>query len=139
MRETHDFEQDWPADQENTELARLAGQLQEAVPGLSATALARVEQQMHAELDRGQPRGRWRRVLAGWSVAAAILIAIGAYAYFRSGPAPVGEQPFAKKNASIDAAPIEDHIMIAVGTSTASMPAEQPLVRLDDYRSLFAD
>jgi hypothetical protein len=85
---------------------------------------------MGAELDRAARSSRRRYLALGWSVAAAILIAIGGYAYLRShsdGAAP-----------HVNASPVvEDRIMIAV--SGAATTTEKPLVRLDEYRSLFTD
>lgn len=127
------IQEDWPTDPANEELARLAQQLQAAAPPLPADALARVQQQVQAELDRAERRQRRRRVVFGWSIAAGILVALGGYAYFR---AP-SSAPQVVKNA---AAPvlIEDRITVALGDSSARM-GDKPLVRLDENRSLFTD
>jgi len=130
----NDLKNDWPNDPCNDELLQLAAQLQSAPPALPADALSRVEQRMHAELNRAERRQRWRSVVFGCSIAASILIAVGGYVVFRmSGDAGHSAQP------TVHQSPVEDHVTIAVGVSSLSSPNEKALVRLDEYRSLFAD
>jgi hypothetical protein len=134
MSEEKDFDQDWPADPDNADLLRLAEQLQEAAPPLPDEALARVQQQLYAELERG---GRWqrrRRLAYGLSIAAAVLIAIGGYLMLRSGHLPQN----AKNNHPVEPL-VEDRITIAIGEGGHIAAAGKPLVALDEYRSLFAD
>jgi len=132
MIEPH-VDEGWPADPENEELARLAEQLPAVAPPLPPAALARVEKLMQAELDRAAWRSRWRRIALGWSVAAAILLAVAAYAMFR------GETHGDPALVQRDAVFIEDRITIAVGGVAPAPAHEKPLLRLDDYRSLFTD
>jgi hypothetical protein len=135
MSDEKDLDLDWSADAESAELLRLAEQLREAAPPLPADALARVHQQLLAELERA---GRWqrrRRLAFGVSIAAAILVAIGGYAMLRSGPGP----QLAKRHQAVEPALVEDRITIAVGEGANIAAAGKPLVALDEYRSLFAD
>jgi hypothetical protein len=124
--------QDWPSDPDNDELAQLAEQLQGTPPALSADALTRVEQHINTALDRVERRQRWRHVAFGGSIAASMLLAVSGYVRFRTGditaPAPI-----------VTAAPIDDRIIITVGTAQPSASDDKALVRLDEYRSLFAD
>ena len=131
-----EFEKDWPPDPENEDLARLAEQLKDVAAPLPSAALARVEKMMGAELDRAAWRARWRRNALGWSVAAAILIAVAGYVALRSGQESVRNVPVAQ---NIEPVPVEDRITIAVGNAGQAPANDKPLVRLDDYRSLFAD
>ena len=120
---------------DDAEFHRLADQLLEAAPPLPPDTLARVQQKLHAELDAGERRYRRRRLAFGWSIAAAILLSLGGYAYFRSSrDAPL----LAKGNPPPDPVMIEDRVTIAIGESSAPN-TEKALVRLDDYRSLFTD
>src|ERR1017187_10516584 len=89
-----DVVKDWPADPANEELSRLAEELHDAVPALPPAALARVQQQLLAELDRAQRRQRGRRWAFGLSIAATILLALGGYWYFR----PASSTPQSAKN-----------------------------------------
>ena len=119
----------------DNDFARLAEQLREAAPALPSDALARVQEKMQAALDAKGRHQRRRRLVFGWSIAAAILLTLGSYGYFRiSRTAP----PLARENARPEQAMIEDRIIIAMG-DTAVPTTEKPLVRLDDYRILFAD
>jgi len=136
MNEETNLEKDWPPDPENDDLARLAEQLQDAAAPLPKEALLRVETQVHAELDRAAWRARWRRYALGWSVAAAILIAVVGYVVFRSGQENGRNPPLAQNNEPVL---VEDRITIAVGSAGQAPAADKPLVRLDDFRSLFAD
>lgn len=131
-----DLTRDWPNDPDNDELAQLAERLDDAVPPLPADTMARVEQTLKDALDRRERRQRWLRVAFGWSIAAAILIAILGYALNRPsqnkpGPMVVKSQP--------PSGPVEDRVPIAVSAPAPEANADQPVVRLDDYRSLFAD
>lgn len=134
MNEDKDFDQDWPADPENAELLHLAERLQEAAPPLPADALTRVQQQLHAEVERTRRLERRRRLAFGFSIAAAVLIAIGGYWMLRSGPVP----QHANNNA-VSEPLVEDRITIAVGEGGHVAAVGKPLVSLDEYRSLFAD
>ncbi len=134
MSDEKDFDQDWPADPENAELLRLAEQLQDVAQPLPAEALARVQQQLQSELERG---GRWQRrcrLAFGLSIAAAILVAIGGYLMLHSGRA----SRHAKDNRASEPF-VEDQITIAVGAGGHVGAVGKALVPLEDYRSLFAD
>lgn len=125
---------DWPTDSQNEELARLADQMQCAIPSLSVDAMARIERRMRAELDRIERRQRWRNVGFGAGLAASILLAIGGYVFLRPDQtAPVALQPLVKST------PLEEQITIAVSVPSRTPTPEKALVRLDEYRSLFAD
>jgi hypothetical protein len=132
-----DIQQDWPADPANDDLLRLAEQLQAAAPPLPPEAMARVQQQMEAELDAAQRRIRYRRVAFGWSIAAAILLALGGYVYFRDG-ADHGPPVIVRDDGPLAPPMIEDRITIALGESSVA-PSEKALVRLEENRSLFTD
>jgi hypothetical protein len=134
MNDPKDMTQDWPRDPDNDELARLAEHLQNAPPALPTSALVRVEQRIHEEFDRIECRQRWRRVAFGWSIAASMLLAVSGYVQLRMRDADVST-PIAKQAVT----PIDDRIVITIGTSQPSASDEKALVRLDEYRSLFAD
>jgi hypothetical protein len=123
---------DWPADPANDELAKLAEELQGAAPALSDDAHARVAGLMQAEIERTQSRQRWRNAALGWSLAAAVLIAIGAYAALRDDTPAQVDRPRA-------AAPVEDRVTVAVGETARPIVTEPSLIRIDDYRGLFSD
>jgi hypothetical protein len=131
MNDENTIDKDWPADPDNAELLLLADQLANAAAPLPPEALARVQAQMQAAIERGERwrrRGRWA---LGWSIAAGIIIAVVGYLALRSGPEPqTAKAP--------DPSPVQDRIVIAVGDTTAPTLGK-PLIALDDYRSLFAD
>jgi hypothetical protein len=137
MNKANDLTQDWPADPENAELERLAGSLGSAGPTLPAEALARIGERLQSELDRGERRQRWRRVLLGSSMAAAILLAVSGYMYWRGAGDHLNPQrmPVLVKEPE----PIVDRVVIAVGDVTPVPAGATPLVRLDEHRSLFSD
>lgn len=116
----------------------LASKLQGAAPPLSTEALARVELRMWDEFDRGERRTRIRRVVLGFGMAASVLLAICGYTYFRmsgetNAPAPM------VRTIERSAPAIEERITIAVSTASPSVDQNAPLVRLDEFRSLFTD
>jgi hypothetical protein len=133
MNKPTDLQHDWPADPANEELARLAERLADAVPGLAPEALERVHQKMTAEFDRAEKRGRRRRLVLGWSIAAAVLLAVAGYAWFR------GQHDDEFEVACEPPPQIEDRITVALGDSSSAPTNEKPLVSLDEYRSLFTD
>ena len=135
MSKPTDLQTDWPADAVNDELLKLAAELPGAVAPLPPDALARVQQQMQTELDRTQRRQQRRRVALGWSIAAAILVAIGGYTYFR--PSPDSVPALGQKNETPEF--IEDRITVALGDGSVIPATDKALVRLDENRSLFAD
>lgn len=123
----------WPADADNEDLERLASELQ-SLPALPAESLARVRSRLDAELNRETDWQRRRRLAFGWSIAAAVLVALGGYAWFRFDdvPAPVVRQ-------EAPAPRVEDRVLVAIGVPDATAGDGKPLVQLDDYRSLFTD
>jgi hypothetical protein len=133
MKKPTDLQHDWPADPANDELARLADRLTDAAPALPPEALERVQNLMAAEFDRAEKRRRRRRLVLGWSIAAAVLLAVTGYAWFR------GQYVGAPELACPLPAQIEDRITVALGDSASAPTNEKPLVSLDEYRSLFTD
>jgi hypothetical protein len=116
----------WPADPGNEGLAGFAAELHAVLPALPTEALARVEQKVRAEL-APQPSARGRRWLR-LAAAASLLLALGVGGYFWLRPreaAPPG--------------PVEDRYTVEFAPPRAPLRPQPPLVRLDEYQTLFAD
>ena len=137
---------DWPSNAENDDdLAQFTEELTRAAPPLAPGALARVAERMRAEFERAERRQRWREVGFGVSMAAAILIAISAFAWLRGGSA-VDRSPrtwgddFKTQTTKIEPL-IADDVAIAVAEGPPASVAlvEKSLVQLEKYSSLFSD
>ncbi len=140
MSKFDDVSQDWPDEPENAELVSLAEELANAAPVLPATALARVGAQMRAEIDGLDRQQRWRRVAFGLSVAAAVVLAVAGFTYFRGGSEFAQPQPrIVRKVEPTTPVAIEDRVAIAVSEGAPAAATEKSLVRLEEYRSLFSD
>lgn len=131
-----DLMQDWPSDPENEELARLAGQLADS-PGLPGDAMSRVEARLEKAMARHEQPRAWRRVAFGLSMAAAILIAIASFAYYRATDTDRPRTRLIQANAP--STPIDDRVSIAIQEPVPSTPSGRGVVRLDEYRSLYMD
>lgn len=124
------------------ELTQFGEELASAVPPLPPEALARVEAQMRAAITSLQRRRRWRRVVVGLSVAAAVLIAVTIFMWPRGGGAPDSQQwadDLRHQRGKIERAVIADDVVIAIGEGSPRSAPEQSLVQLDKYSSLFTD
>lgn len=125
----NDLTQDWPPDPDHAELARLAEQIQAAAVPLSADALARIEERLQFALRRQR---RWRMVRSlGAAAAAIVLLVIGVYYVTRP-----GEMPIVVQQQPPTPAIVEQTVQVVVSTGS-TVALEKPLLRLDDYQSLF--
>ena len=131
FRNEHDPPFDDLADESLRQFAR---EFDAARPQLSAAALERVRQGMWAEVRRVERR-RARLLVACGSLAAGLLVAVGALTFaLRGGPQPRVEGPIADAR---DAPPkVEEHFRIALNWQPAAGVPAAPLVPLDEYRSL---
>jgi hypothetical protein len=117
---------------DEVELRQFAAQLADALPKLSAESLARVQQDMDAELNRLERQTTRRRWFLGLSVAASIALAIIGYAVTRPGPSPT-------PNGSQEPALVHDRVPIVPSQFARAADAGKPVIPVDDYRSLYAD
>jgi hypothetical protein len=114
----------------DAELEQFSAVLAEALPRMNVESLARVKEQMTAELDR-QKRGQTRRrAFAGAAVAAAILLAIFGYAVSRH---PDGASPEPPAQA------VRDRVQVIHGDTMLAADVGKPVIALDDFRSLYLD
>jgi hypothetical protein len=123
-RQENDLTEGWPPDPQNEELARFAEELHAALPELPAESLAKVEQQLQAELAQQARRRMWARL----AVAASILLALGAGGYF-----------WLRPPAERHAARVDERFTVALAAPQIPLPSQPPLVRLEEHQSLFAD
>ncbi len=113
----------------------LADELRQAIPPLPSDALARVQTRMRAEMDRADRTRRWRGVVFGGMLAASIVVAIAGYALTYAPP----ERGVAAVADRAKPTQIDDRIQLAVTSVSIAPAVNKPLVRLDEYRTLFED
>ncbi len=136
---------------EDPRLEQFAERFSVAIPELPDEAIDRIEQSMGREIRRVSVI-RFRRAVLAVSVAAAVLlVVVGVVMQQRSAQRPdVAEQPGPvvpvreeaipeEKPAAEIPAVVEDRMIVAVAAPALPAEKEEPLVPLDDYRSLIGD
>ncbi len=126
MNNPNDFlTEGWPPEPGNPELARFAEQLRTVQPELPPESLERVEQRMREERAASARRWRRQRLVMGAGLAAAVLLAVGIYAFL---PRPQAQPPR-----------IQDVYRVEFTAPPAPPPPQRSLVRIEEYQSLFSD
>ena len=143
--DTRDLERDvtdgWPDEPGNEELARFAARVRSARPALSEEAMARVERAMLREMSPATGARRRRRTMcfgAALAAAAAALLGVGIYLYVRPNGPPRPQGPPESPHRRQHVARVQDDYPVRF-PSTPVKPPDAPLLRLEDYRSLYAD
>lgn len=116
----------------DADLMQFAAQFGEALPKLPPEALARVGQQLDAELKVQERRDRRRQWLLGLGVAASIALAILGYAASRSPHEPKTDE---KEQPTL----VRDRVRIVHNQAVRTADAGRPVIALDKHRSLYAD
>jgi hypothetical protein len=136
----NELTEDWPADPDNDELVRFAEQLRAGLPALSPQVMARIDEKVQAALDRQQRRQRRRRLAVHLAVAAAILLLLsGVGGYFWTRTRTHDNPPIANFVQHTEPALVEDRITVAAGSAGNMHTVDKPLLRLDEYKSLFSN
>jgi hypothetical protein len=136
----------WPDEAGNEELAEFAARIRSSRPALPRQAMARIERAMKQAMAAGPRRSsrRWPAICAYvLSAAAATLLAVGVYLHFRV----AGHRPASPPGQAPPAARAKDRAQAGLVLDTyrvhfASLPVrppDRPLVRLEDYRTLYSD
>jgi len=119
---------------EDQRLSEFARRFEASRPSLPEQSLKRIERAVHSEIRRVDRRRNLAMAVSAAGLAAAVLLAIGFLVTSFSGrPAPVATVP-------PDEAPVvEDQYSIALTPPGEPATAADPLLRLDDYRTLIED
>lgn len=136
----------WPDEPGNAELAKFAARIRSSRPALSRQAMARIGRAMRRAMDAKSRRSsrRWPTYPAYvLSAAAAALLAVGVYLYFRAAwqrPSfpPEEAPPAARAKEGAQAGGVLDTYRVRFASLPVS-PPDRPLLRLEDYRTLYTD
>lgn len=134
VNEPHDhLTEGWPSEPDNPELAQFAEKLRAAQPELPPDSLDRVEQRMKDERTALARRMQKRRIFMGAGLAAAVVLSVGIYAFLpRQRPDAPGASPVTLR-------PVHDVYRVDFTAPPAPRPPQRPLVRVEEYQSLFSD
>ena len=136
-----DLTEGWPDEPGNEELARFAARLRSSQPALPPEATARIERAMGRAMSAEQARGARRRSAYPASVlsaAAAGLLGVGVYLYFRAAPSgsEMARAP-APGQRGAPAAAVHDRYRVRFAPLPPPAP-DRALLNLEDHRSLYA-
>lgn len=141
---------DWPDEPDRHDVESFAQSLAANVPQLSDAALARVEEQMRAELCR-QGWRRWGRRLLLAGAAASVVLGMVVLRQVLREPGPRPENSAQSRhdpNAVSDGTagtlvaadpPVRDVFRVSVLVTPAPPSPDKPLIPLDAHRGLFTN
>jgi len=127
----------WPDD----DLTQFAEEFSASLPELSRSSLARIERRLSAELDRTGPLPHAPAYAFTVRIAAAMAIAVGFVAVvLRDRPEQHDHMPeTTAASPPAEAVVVEDRYRVAMVMPAASGVSVDPLLPLDEYRSLIED
>jgi hypothetical protein len=123
----------WPPEPGNPDLARFAEELRASQPQLPPESLEHVERRIMEEGGAFARRRRLRRIAIGAGMAAAVVLSVALYAFL---PRPRSDT--SGNNPVTQASPVRDVYRVDF-TAPPAPPPQSPLIRVEEYRSLFSD
>lgn len=130
-----DVTEGWPGAPEAGDLADLGRQIRAARQPLPPDAMARIRQAMEQELSASAKPARTVRLWLA-AAAAAVLLAVGAWALYQTLPPTPG--PEVAHPLPAPAAGPDDTYVVRLAPMVARAPA-RPLLPLEEYRALYTN